>query len=163
MTRLNLINPKALTDQHLLAEYKELTQVTGALKRTLESKKGLDKDKINPTCTLNGGHVYFFYDKLSYLQKRYLELAKEMERRKYTPTKHITHWHRLEGYEWEVDGEVVFKVFPKSLYNDYEPTKPEKEIIKERIIERINKRPTWYKYMGKPLDKSYFERLSKSR
>lgn len=159
MTRINLINPIGLTDQHLMAEYKELTQVFGSLKRTLESKKGLDESRIPEHCTLNGGHVYFFYNKLNYLQKRYLILAQEMERRGFTPTKHITHWHRLEKYE--IDGKV--KKYPKKLYGDYEPTKADKDLIKERIVERIARRPEWYRYEGKPISKSYFRLLKSSK
>ena len=60
MTRINIISPSELTDQHLIAEYREITMVPGMLQRTLKSKKGLDKSKIKKVYTLNAGHVYFF-------------------------------------------------------------------------------------------------------
>jgi deoxyribonuclease (pyrimidine dimer) len=146
MTRLNLISPSLLTDQHLLAEYKELTQVHGSLKRTLESSKGLDKSRIAKVCPLNGGHVYFFYDKLGYLNKRYLELATEMHKRGFKADAHIKHWGRINA-------------FPLELYGDYSPSKEEKDYLKTRIIERINQKKQWYRYKGAPLNSEYLSNL----
>ena len=71
MTRINIVPVKELMDQHLIAEYREITMVPGSLNRTLTSKKGLDYKKIADEFTLNSGHVYFFYDKGKYLHDRY--------------------------------------------------------------------------------------------
>ena len=71
MTRINIIPVQELFDQHLIAEYREITMVPAALNRTLKSKGGLDLSKISSNYTLNKGHVYFFYDKGKYLYKRY--------------------------------------------------------------------------------------------
>ena len=60
MTRINIIPVSELYDQHLIAEYREITMVPAALNRTLKSKIGLDKNKISQQYTLNKGHVYFF-------------------------------------------------------------------------------------------------------
>ncbi len=62
-------------DQHLIAEYREITMVPGMLKRTLRSKNGVDRSRIKKSYTLNGGNVYFFYDKGKYVDKRYYELV----------------------------------------------------------------------------------------
>ena len=62
MTRINLVEPSELTDQHLIAEYREITMVPGSLKRTLVSKSGYQEKKVPKKFTLNGGHVYFFYN-----------------------------------------------------------------------------------------------------
>ena len=69
MTRINIVPVKELMDQHLIAEYREITMVPASLSRTLASKKGLDYSKIPKNYTLNRGHVYFFYDKGLYLSK----------------------------------------------------------------------------------------------
>ena len=61
MTRINAVHPTVLTDQHLMAEYRELTMVMGSLKRSLNSKNGLPP--IPEKYTLNAGHVTFFYNK----------------------------------------------------------------------------------------------------
>ena len=46
MTRINIVNPSELTDQHLIAEYREITMVPGSLKRTLVSKIGYKESKL---------------------------------------------------------------------------------------------------------------------
>ena len=61
MTRINLINPEELTDQHLIAEYREIFMVGGSLKRTLKSKNGYQESRVPKQYTLNKGHVYFLH------------------------------------------------------------------------------------------------------
>ena len=85
MTRINIIPVSDLMDQHLIAEYREITMVPAALKRTLKSKSGFSKKKIPAKFTLNTGHVYFFYNKGLYLDKRYNELVEEMMLRGFNP------------------------------------------------------------------------------
>ena len=130
MTRINIIPPSELTDQHLIAEYREITMVPAALKRTLNSKLGLQIKRINKKYTLNKGHVYFFYDKGKYLNNRYNSLVLEMKRR---------------GFK--VDESRVFPkyVFPKALYNDWVPTLSDQKIIRERISYKIAQKPNWYR------------------
>ena len=60
MTRINIINVSELTDQHLIAEYREITMVPAALNRTINSRNGLDINKIPKEFTLNKGHVTSF-------------------------------------------------------------------------------------------------------
>ena len=131
MTRINIIPVKELFDQHLIAEYREITMVPAALKRTINSKSGLKLSKINNTFTLNKGHVYFFYNKGKYLHKRYKEIVKEMKARGFQPNPN--------------------RKFPKNifiennLYNDWQPSVEDYKIIRERIKSKIKARPFWYK------------------
>ena len=60
MTRINVIPVDQLTDQHLVAEYREMLMVPASLKRSLGSKNGMDTKRIPKQYTLNTGHVYFF-------------------------------------------------------------------------------------------------------
>ena len=77
MTRINVIEPFLLSDKHLGAEYRELPRIFGAV-RTLSSKNVLPSSmEIPSTYRLGKSHVTFFYDKLSYLTKRYLALCHE--------------------------------------------------------------------------------------
>ena len=46
MTRINIIEPSELTDQHLIAEYREIFMVGSVLQRSLKSKNW-DKTKKN--------------------------------------------------------------------------------------------------------------------
>ena len=131
MTRINIIPVSELFDQHLIAEYREITMVPAALNRTLKSKNGLIKTKIKSRYTLNQGHVYFFYDKGKYLHKRYKKIIKEMRRRGFNPN---------SKRKFPID---IFK--KNNLYYDWKPTLEDFEIIRKRIESKINKRPDWYK------------------
>ena len=131
MTRINIVEPSELTDQHLIAEYRELFMVAGSLRRTLKSKVGYRESKVPKRYTLNQGHVYFFYNKGKYLHKRYTELRNEMKKRGFTP-----------------DDSRVFEpnVFiDNGLYNDWLPTLEDYKIIRKRIAEKIAMNPNWYR------------------
>ena len=131
MTRINLVDPSELTDQHLIAEYREIFMVGGSLNRTLNSKSGFREERVPKRYTLNTGHVYFFYNKGRYLHKRYHELIKEMRRRGFDP-----------------DKSRVFptKVFvDNGLYNDWMPSLEDYKIIRQRIEEKIAMKPNWYR------------------
>jgi len=131
MTRINLVNPSELTDQHLIAEYREITMVPAALNRTLNSKVGLRREKISKRYTLNTGHVYFFYDKGRYLYKRYQDIIQEMKSRGFNPDK---------------TRKFPTKIFKdNNLYNDWMPNLDDLHIIRRRISEKIAMKPNWYR------------------
>ena len=131
MTRINIIPVSELHDQHLIAEYREITMVPAALNRTLNSKTGLIREKISKSFTLNSGHVYFFYDKGLYLDKRYTEIVSEMKSRGFNPDSNRV---------FPID---IFK--DNDLYNDWTPTIEDQKLIRQRIQERINSKPDWYR------------------
>ena len=131
MTRINIIDPSELTDQHLIAEYREITMVPGSLNRTLNSKIGYKESKVPKRYTLNGGHVYFFYNKGKYLDKRYHELINEMKQRGFNPD---------PNRKFPSD---IFK--NNNLYNDWMPTIEDQKLIRERIKKRIDAKPDWYR------------------
>ena len=131
MTRINLLNPQDLMDQHLIAEYREILMVGGSLRRTLVSKVGYQETKVPKRFTLNKGHVYFFYNKGKYLHKRYKALIQEMKSRGFKP-----------------DSKRVFDktIFvDNNLYNDWMPMIEDYKIIRQRIDERISAKPDWYR------------------
>ena len=105
MTRINIVPVEELMDQHLIAEYREITMIPASLARTLSSKNGLDYKKIPKSYTLNKGHVYFFYDKGFYLSKRYKLLVIEMKKRGFKPD---------SNRKFPID---IFK--DNGLYNDW--------------------------------------------
>tara|TARA_B100000902_G_C27124089_1_gene820173 strand:- start:494 stop:901 length:408 start_codon:yes stop_codon:yes gene_type:complete len=129
MTRINIIEPSELTDQHLIAEYREIFMVGSSLQRSLKSKNWNPKD-IPIKFTLNTGHVKFFYDKGKYLSNRYDELRTEMRARGMTPD--ITRVFKKE--QW-----------PDELWNDWTPNLEDYKVIRERIEERIKSKPNWYR------------------
>ena len=131
MTRINLVEPSELTDQHLIAEYREIFMVGGSLRRTLVSKGGYQESKVPKRYTLNAGHVYFFYNKGKYLHKRYHQLIDEMKKRGFQPDKS------------RVFPTSVFK--DNELYNDWIPSIEDYKIIRQRIEEKIAMKPNWYR------------------
>ena len=131
MTRINLVDPSELTDQHLIAEYREIFMVGGSLNRTLNSKSGYREERVPKRYTLNTGHVYFFYNKGRYLHNRYRELIKEMRRR---------------GFEPDKSRVFPTKVFvDNGLYNAWMPSLEDYKIIRQRIEEKIAMKPNWYR------------------
>ena len=131
MTRINIIPVEELYDQHLIAEYREITMVPAALNRTLNSKNGLIKTKINNHYTLNKGHVYFFYNKGKYLYKRYNVIINEMKKR---------------GFKPDPKRKFPADIFINNgLYNDWNPTLEDYKIIRARIKSKIKEKPSWYK------------------
>ena len=129
MTRINIIDTTELTDQHLIAEYREIFMVGSSLQRSLKSSNW-DPKNIPKTFRLGTGHVMFFYDKGKYLSKRYDALREEMINRGMKP-----------------DDARVFKrdQWPDGLYNDWMPTVEDQNIVRKRIEERISQKPNWYR------------------
>ncbi len=132
MTRINLVDPSELSDQHLVAEYREIFMVGSSLQRSLKSKNW-EKTLANIPVkyTLNKGHVTFFYNKGKYLYKRYKLLIKEMKNRGMNP-----------------DSERKFKTeqWPDELFNDWEPELDDYKVIRARIKEKIEMKPDWYRF-----------------
>ena len=132
MTRINLVAPDELSDQHLVAEYREIFMIGSALQRSLKSSSLKEiKEKVPKEFTLNTGHVRFFYDKGKYLHKRYLELISEMKYRGMKPDIK----RKFKTYQW-----------PQDFYNDWKPKANDIKIIRERLDQKISKKPNWYRW-----------------
>ena len=137
MTRINLVPPEELSDQHLVAEYREIFMVGSSLQRSLRSPNWeKTKESIPKKFTLNKGHGKFFYDKGKYLSERYDVLIKEMKRRKMRP-----------------DPSRIFKKeqWPDELYNTWKPNDYDLKVIRTRINMKIKLKPDWYKWNVKKL------------
>lgn len=79
MTRINVVPPHWLTDQHLLAEHREIPRViTGAMRRIACSGR-----LPEPTdgYELGGGHVKQFYTRTEFIARRHEALTGECRRR----------------------------------------------------------------------------------
>lgn len=140
MTRINLVKPRELTDQHLVAEYREIVMVPAALRRSLRNKYGFDTT-LPTTYVLGTGHVRFFYDKGLYLFQRYQSLVKEM---------------RFRGMNPDPTRRFPLHAFPSGYRNNYIPDDNALLLIRTRIMSRIAQKPYWYRYFGKTLIESTF-------
>ena len=139
--RINIVEPKYLADQHLLAEYNELNMVAQSFRRSVLFKTGIDN--LPKRYTLNSGHVKFFYDKGEYRYRRFYSLKKELKNRGFNVTQ-------------------VFKnywLFRTELFKDWTPEPDDYKIIFERINQKILQKPSWYRYHRKPIDENYIDNL----
>lgn len=143
MTRINAdVEPSKLTDQHLFAEYREIRHVPGSLRRSLKAVNydvNKLKEKIPHKFTLNKGHVTFWYDKQLFLYNRFKRLRDELI---------------IRGYDLPANVEYDILDVPQMLLGNYIMDDIDFEIIQNRINERINEKPEWYRYYGVKITES---------
>lgn len=141
--RINVLHPSLLTDQHLIAEYREIKMLPKAFLRSYKSKNGLGV--FGGDYRLNSGHGKSLYDKFLYIEKRFNSLIQEMRFRNFTTN--FT--------------EISLNDIPKEFKNDYIPTQDAIRINSERIIQRVKEKPSFYKYHGKRINtEKYIKILS---
>jgi deoxyribonuclease (pyrimidine dimer) len=138
MVRINLINPKSLSDQHLIAEYDEILMLVAYI------KKHPSLIDIPEYYCLGKGHMKFFKDKLLYLKKRHDSLIIEMKNRGFQTNKTIN----------MID-------FNKENKHDWKPKEKDFVIIKKRITEKLNLKPNYYRYYKKYKSLDFFINLLK--
>lgn len=129
MTRINLVPPAELCDQHLLAEHRELTRIPNAVAKGKYSLAGQPEDY-----RLGTGHVRFFFDKLGFLKARHAALHAECLAR----------------------GFKVQNIWPQALpddptlWKDYKPTPAALALNRERIAARMPARARFTKRVANP-------------
>lgn len=99
-------------------------------------------DKIPNQYKLGPGHMLFFKNKLKYLEKRHKLIKKEMQNR---------------GFK--INETIDLSIFKKDLINDFKPSSKDKEIIKERLIWKINLKPNYYRYYREKKPARFFIKL----
>lgn len=131
MTRINsAIKPISLTDQHLIAELRELPRIF-----TLVSNcKNLNSIKISNNFKLGTGHVTFFYDKTNFLLMRHKLLRDEYYNRYNKIWPYIPDFPIIENQR---------EYIPK--YEDF-------IILKDRISERLLNSKQIPKYYRKTIN-----------
>lgn len=136
MTRINAnISIKQLTDQHLLAEHREIKRLPYRYSKRLE--KGSEYIPQNHSFTLGKNHELFFVDKGLFTKKRYLELYQECLYRGFNVTNFSDNWD----------------VYRDEHMNDYCFNDAENQLIKDRIAERLAESKQIPKYYGKTISK----------
>ena len=137
MTRINTIPPEQLTDQHLFAEFREITRVS-TLARALTKREQVSE------YTMGNGHVKFFYDKGLFLAKRLEQLQAELDKRgniNYTAKD--------------------YKLHAKNLNNDWQPDNKAHLTNLIRLDSKIRERPEFYRYYSKPVQTDFYLKLIK--
>lgn len=111
------VDPKELTNKHLIAEHREIKRIPNCVRR------GRYNLSNQPTqFCLGQGHVKFFYDKLGYLLDRYNKLYREC----------IARGFQVQNYRGAWNGIDI------SLMGFYKETENDRKIVLERIQQKLD-------------------------
>jgi deoxyribonuclease (pyrimidine dimer) len=125
MTRINLVPVEELSDQHLMAEYRELPRMASFAEKTVKKVKDIPK-----LFKLNTGHMVFFLNKGTYLEDRHKEIVAELKHR---------------GFNLTI--KEPFKMNRRFLQDDeWKPTYPEIQVSRQRIQEKLDAKPNFYRW-----------------
>lgn len=128
MTRINLVPVSELSDQHLLAEHREIKRIPNKV-----GKNFYKRDNIHDSFKLGTGHEKFFIDKLFWLFTRYRLLRKECIRRGFNITDYSDCF-------WNIS------VSHEDYFQDWEPSQRDIDLSRERIQERLQAKPDYYRW-----------------
>lgn len=138
MTRINSsISARLLTDEHLLAEHREIKRLpTLHLARVKTNKK---LSNIPEAFCLGEGHVNFFLDKFGFTLQRYISIRTECLIRGFNVENYSSKWTDVVGHEY---------------WKTYSPTVEENRLLILRISQRLlnSPKPYWH-YYGKQITK----------
>ncbi len=149
MTRINSAIPvQHLTDEHLLAEHREIKRLPYCLQEAVRT--GSIKH-IPERFVLGKGHVTFFLDKQQFVLNRYGDIHAECLRRGINVTNFAWNWYNIPNCK------------RKPYWNDYKPTDEERQLLIDRITDRImhSKKLTWH-YYGRIITKEEAVKLLNS-
>jgi deoxyribonuclease (pyrimidine dimer) len=126
------VNPIILTDSWLIAEQVELLMIGGMLRKNNYQPKS----EIPDTFRLGKGHMLFWVNKMKYLKRRHEEVKNEVARRGFKVT----------------DKEINLEEFLTTFCNDWEPSQRDTDILRERLIWKLNNKPNIWRYERKYVD-----------
>ena len=125
MTRINVVPVRELSDQHLIAEYHELPRVL---------KQNIDIANAPEKYCLGKNHIRWARRHLVFTTQRMGNLIIEMKHRGFKT-----------NYE-NLDGVMAAWCIPVS---DYAPTQEDIELNRQRIREKYNMKPDWYRWTNR--------------
>jgi hypothetical protein len=133
MTRINVVAVTELNNQHLMAEYKEITRPFNKVIARIEKyglTKALDNVNIPDKYVLGKGHESFFFNKLSWLFSRYKEVYTACINRGFS-----VDWNKFE----EIRNSILISLARTQYWNDYTPTYEDKYVNMTRLIKNHSK------------------------
>ncbi len=136
MTRINSAIPvRNLTDEHLLAEHREIKRLP------YQWCKSYNNGYISfapEKFTLGKGHVLFFLNKQGFILERYKQIHEECLKRDFKVDDYSDNWTYVA----------------LDYMKGYEPTEEERNLLIERIMDRIlHGNKEYYHYCGKRISK----------
>ena len=136
MTRINLVPPSELSDQHLFSEFREIKMVPKSLARSISARGEEGALRlVRAEYTLGRGHVSFFYNKGEYLRRRDIQIRVEL-------TKRRVNFNKLSLF----DPDGIFGNLDPCFNNNYIPTDAALALIRARLAEKIAMKPSWYRW-----------------
>ena len=136
MIKINVISVEYLSDQWLLAEYRELPRVI---------KQNISINDAPTEYCLGRGHVKWAKKHSRWLMRRYLDITWELQFRGFN-TKY-PFYKLYEKYETEY--------YTKECDNFYKVSKHDIEINQTRLIEKYKLNPSFYKWTNREKPKIY--------
>jgi deoxyribonuclease (pyrimidine dimer) len=122
MTRVNVIPVSELSDQHLIAEYHELPRVI---------KQNIDISNAPQCFVLGTGHMRWARAHWKYTCDRFCNICREMEYR---------------GFNVNFAPESLYGYMAEQKAGEYTVTDADIEKNRERIREKYNKKPEFYRW-----------------
>ena len=133
MTRINVVSPRDLTDEHLFAEWRELPRVF-----TLAAASPAGRP-VPPAYTLGAGHMLFFLPRLGWLGRRHADLTRELVARGYT---------------------LAARDPLPTTGGDYTPDAAARAVNVARLCERVAGARRTLHYRGRPVPPTFYDRLN---
>lgn len=130
MTRINVVDPTELSDQWLLAEYRELPRI-------IKAESISTKDASN-NYVLGKGHVKWAIKHARYCLIRYNFICKEMEYRGFKI-----------NYPFEDLYNLAIEKQPTIYSKSYSPTMEDINLNHRRLIEKYKMKPSFYKWTNR--------------
>ena len=126
MTRINVVPVETLSNEHLLAEYKEITRPFNKVIKRIEA--GTYKNVVIPAkYCLGKGHETFFFDKLRWLWFRYVNLYGELVNRGFN----IDH----DKFD-RIKEDMFINTMHTIAWGDYTPTPDDMYLNMSRLVRR---------------------------
>lgn len=129
MTRINLVPPAELSDQHLIREYNELPRCI---------KQNINTNDAPTEYTLGKGHMKWAKLHSTFLIGRYILLCIEMEYRGFA-----VNYPYGDLYEYHENHTVIRNS------NSYYPTEKDLQLSRARIKEKYLLKPDWYRWTNR--------------
>lgn len=144
MTRINIhMKPVLLTDQHLLAEHREIVRLA-KLSKDYWARDPKRRSAIPSQFILGKGHVTFFYDKMDLVADRYAALLQECTDR---------------GFDVTDMSDAFDNLAPESVgkyvASDRDINRAQ-ILLFLRLMKRLGKSMQTPRYMGEPVDFTRF-------
>ena len=135
MTRINSAIPvECLTDEHLLAEHREIKRLP-----SFHLKHSKTNNREPKEFCLGSGHVLFFVNKGKFTYDRYVKIHNECLKRGFNVADYSVNWLSTKN---------------NTNWQEYSPTEIEKNLLIDRITERLMfGKKEYYRYYGKKIEK----------